>query len=166
MMCSEAKLGMPMRSILLMLGFVLLNCSSTCFAQQCVTTAVPPVFGTYRSSGSGNDVNGTITVSCSVLGTTAVDINYSIKLELSGNAQGIQRQMVFGNEFLKYNLYCDAGRSQVWADGANSTCTILGGQTALLGTRATVHSLYGRIPGGQYVAAGAYFDSLLVQILY
>jgi spore coat protein U-like protein len=162
----RSLLPAPCRLVATILCGMLWAVSQCASAQQCTTTANAPVFGSYLSSGSGNNVAGSITVSCVVLGAVPIDVFYSINIDPGGNAQGTQRRMGFGSNYLNYNIYCDIARSQIWADANNSTCVITGGQSALLGTRVTLHPVYGRIPGGQYVAAGVYTDILQVQVLY
>ena len=147
-------------------GLLMALCSPTASAQLCTTSVVAPVFGLYRSAGNGNSANGVINVSCVVNGVVPQSVLYTVKLELSAQAQGTQRRMTSGSNSLQYNIYCSSSYSQVWADGNNSTCMASGGQPNLLGTLLGVHPVYGRIPGGQFVAPGTYTDNIAVQVLY
>lgn len=156
----------PRHAAVWVAGWLLAMCSPTAWAQLCTTSVVAPVFGVYRSAGNGNSANGVINVSCVVSGVVPQSVLYTVKLDLSANAQGTQRRMNHGGNTLQYNVYCSGGYNQVWADGNNSTCMASGGQPNLLGTLLGVHPVYGRIPGGQFVAPGIYSDSIAIQVLY
>jgi len=147
------------------LGLCLMLWGQAASAQLCTTTALPPVFAAYQASGTGNNGTGSVSVSCVVL-VGAQSVFYTVKLGLSGQAQGTQRRMSSGAAYLSYNLFCDSGYSQIWADGNSGTCVATGGQAGLLGTLLTVYPVYGRIPGGQYVAPGSYSDIVSIEVLY
>ena len=147
-------------------GVLMAICSASVCAQLCTTSVVAPVFGAYRSAGNGNSANGSISVSCVVGGVVPQSVLYTVKLDLSAQAQGSQRRMVYGSNSLQYNVFCSSSYNQVWADGNNSTCVVSGGQPNLLGTLLGIHPVYGRIPGGQFVAPGIYTDSIPIQVLY
>ncbi len=148
------------------LSICLLLWSHTASAQVCVTTAVAPVFAPYQASAGGTTGTGSINVSCVVLGILGQDVSYTVRLSLSAQAQGLQRRMLGDANYLSYNLFCDSGYSQIWADGDGSTCVASGGQSGLLGTLLTVYPVYARIPGGQYVAPGSYNDTVQIDVLY
>lgn len=154
----------PYRTLLSCLFFSL--SSQAAWSQVCTVSAIAPLFGAYQATGSGSGANGSVSVSCVVLGTIGQNIFYTIKLDLSSQAQDTQRRMQSGSNHLRYNLYCDGGFNNIWADGGSSTCTKTGGQANLLGTLLTVFPVYGNIPGGQFVASGSYTDSISVQVLY
>jgi spore coat protein U-like protein len=63
-----------------------------------------------------------------------------------------------GTQTLGYNLYRNAGRTEVWGDGSGGTFTLLGAAG-----RQTV-TLYGRIFPGQPAAAGAYADTVIATL--
>lgn len=157
-----------LRSLCLYSGFFIsmLLCQNNAQAQLCTASAIAPLFGNYQSAGSGSNANGSVSVSCLVPGITPQNVFYTIELELNGQAQLTQRRMVFGTNYLNYNVFCDGGYSQVWADGSGSSCTVTGGQAGLLGTLLTVSPVYGRIPGGQFLSPGTYTDSITVKVLY
>lgn len=60
-----------------------------------------------------------------------------------------------GARTLGYNLYRDAGRTQIWGDGGPGTYTVRGQR----GTRTL--PVYGRIFPGQVAAAGSYADTIV-----
>lgn len=135
-------------------------------AQLCTATAIAPLFGNYPSSAAGNSANGSVSVTCLVLGITPQTVFYTIQLELNSQAQLMQRRMAFGASHLNYNVFCDSGYNQIWADGTGGSCTVTGGQTDLLGNLLSVFPVYGRIPGGQFLSPGVYSDSITVKVLY
>ena len=148
------------------LGLLLLVGWQPASAQACTMTAVAPVFGSYLSSGTGSNAAGSVTVSCVVVGALALDVFYTVKLGPGNQAQGTQRRLRSGTSHLSYNVYCDPGHSQIWADGTGGTCVRTGGRQGLLGSLLNVYPVYGRIPGGQFVAPGVYTDLIMVEVLY
>ena len=148
------------------LFFLLILFSNDTRAQVCTVSAVSPAFGSYQASGSGNSANGSISVSCVVLGVIPQSVLYTVKLDLSAQAQGTQRRLNSGGSYLRYNVFCDAILGTIWVDGTLSTCIGTGGQAGFLGTLLTVFPVYANIPGGQFVASGTYIDSIGVQVLY
>lgn len=160
---STVSLRLLLRAIL---GLWLALWGQAASAQVCTTSAVSPVFGNYLSTSPGNTAAGSVSVSCLVLGILGQDVSYVVKLGLSGQAQGTQRRMGSGGNFLGYNVFCDSGHNQIWADGASATCVRTGGQAGLLGNLLTVYPLYGRIPGGQFVPPGSYNDLITIEVLY
>ncbi|WP_309679150.1 spore coat U domain-containing protein [Polaromonas sp.] len=148
------------------LGLWLALSGQAASAQVCTTSAVAPVFGNYLSTSPGSNAAGSVSVSCVVPGVLGQNVFYSVKLGLSGQAQGTQRRMGSAGNFLAYNVFCDSGYNQIWADGTGASCVRTGGQAGLLGTLLTVYPLYGRIPGGQFVSPGSYSDNIAIEVLY
>lgn len=152
-----------------LLALVLALCTSPSQAQTCTATAVAPAFGVYSPSGGNTFANGVVSVSCNVLGVVPISVFYTIRLGLGSQPTGQQRQLAGGPGGagrLQYNLYCDSGYTQVWADGSASSCVVSGGQALLLGSLLTPHPVYGLIISGQYVSAGSYSDVIAVDVLY
>lgn len=135
-------------------------------SSSCTVTTQAVAFGTYDpASASPLDATGTVAVTCTA-GTT-----YSIALDAGANASvagdaTTRRMLANTTDFLPYTLYLDAGRTTIWGDGANGTSvnpttgTFTGDGTELS------HSAYGRIGAGQYVAPGAYADTVLATVTY
>ena len=117
-------------------------------------STVSVVFGSYDSlSGRSLDSAGSVTVSCDV------GDSFSIALS-SGQGTLLGRQMVGGSNVMMYNLFTDAQRSVIWGDGTNGTVVVNGSGS---GT-SVIYTVYGRIPGGQNLPAGAYSDSIVVTL--
>jgi spore coat protein U-like protein len=76
-----------------------------------------------------------------------------------------KRQLRSGASLLRYNLYADNARTQVWGDGSDGST----GDSLPLTTSSAFRSytIYGRIPNGQPLATvGLYQDSISVQVTY
>lgn len=109
------------------------------------------------------DASSTVSVTCTS------GSPYSIGMGNGANASGTQRRMISGANFLNYNLYVDAGRTNAWTTAAsNSTCTTA--NSCALGTgngSAQSVSIYGRVPSiGTAPPTGAYTDTVLMTITY
>jgi spore coat protein U-like protein len=141
------------------LACVLLFCAGSTAAPPAGATCgtfsvVSVVFGSYDSLSSHSlDSAGSVTVSCD-----AGD-SFSIALS-SGQGTFLGRQMVGGSNVMMYNLFTDAQRSVIWGDGTNGTVVVSGSGS---GT-SVIYTVYGRIPGGQNLPAGAYSDSIVVTL--
>jgi spore coat protein U-like protein len=109
------------------------------------------------------DASSTVSVTCTS------GSPYSIGMDNGANASGTQRRMKTGANFLNYNLYVDAGRTNAWTTAAsNSTCTTA--NSCALGTgngSAQSVNIYGRVPSiGTAPPTGAYSDTVLMTITY
>ncbi len=127
----------------------------------CTVTTTPVNFGAYNVfNNTPTDTIGQITVACTGVGTT-----YSVAIQLNkglvGSIDQRKLQQTNGNDFLRYNLYIDAGRSTIWGDGTDSSVTqtinVIGGTSQTL-------TIYGRIPQLQDVSMGDYNDTVGVTI--
>lgn len=146
---------------------------------------------TPSSAGGSFQVGATILVSCNVTGSTltfggsidplqtpgpvdaATSLNvtctkttpYAVALSAGANAGNAQafgsRVMKSGNNTLPYQLYLDAGRTQVWGDGTGSG--VFSGTGT--GSNQTL-SVYGRLPSLSGIVPGNYSDTVTVTITY
>lgn len=121
---------------------------------KCVITTVDMDFGVYDPT----------TVSDAITFVETICTNDSIAvLTLDGGASGNigARTLVKGADTLNYQLYLDAARTQVFGDQS-------GGQTLGVVGNGTLqtHSVYGRIPTGQFVTEGNYTDTVIATIIY
>jgi spore coat protein U-like protein len=128
----------------------------------CSVSATGVNFGAYDVFvATPYDSTGTVTVTCD----QAPPVDVTITIGPSGTSGGfIPRQMRSSSspDRLNYNLFVNAGRSTVWGDGAAGTSTVF--LKNVKKNRPTVTTIYGRIPPGQDVSVGSYFDSLTVTI--
>jgi spore coat protein U-like protein len=118
---------------------------------------------------------GTTLVATNIDASTTVSVTctngspYSIGMDNGANVSGSQRRMKSGANFLNYNLYVDAGRTNAWTTAAsNSTCT--SANSCFLGSgsgSAQSVSIYGRVPStGSAPPTGTYTDTVTMTITY
>jgi spore coat protein U-like protein len=158
--------------IALMFGGVVLGMAAPAFAQTatanlnisatvnktCTITTTPVAFGAYdpvvTHATAPLDAQGTVVVTCTKGAGTRIDLG------LGGNALGSVRRMAGATEFLTYELYQDSGHTIVWGSGATNGNTI----GAAPSRAARTIDVYGRVPGGQDVAADSYTDTVVATI--
>ena len=126
---------------------------------NCSVTASDLAFGNYApSSGAPATASTTLQVTC----TPA--LAYTIALD-GGTTTGAVAARALrdgGAGQLSYGLYTSSGYSTIWGDGSGTTQTVAGtGNGAAKG-----HTVYGRIPASQFVAAGSYSDRITVTVSY
>jgi spore coat protein U-like protein len=127
--------------------------------------AVPPMcsamasglnFGTYRATGGPVAFTGTIHVLCHGGNAT-----FTVALTAGSSGNVAMRQMQVSNgTALRYQLYLDPARTQVWGDGA-------AGRIAgpITGTSVQL-TVYGLLFGGQHVPAGRANDTVQAILNY
>jgi spore coat protein U-like protein len=128
---------------------------------RCDVTATPITFGAYDVfSSTAVRSTATINVTCTTGGAQLVTVTIGPSLG-SGGFSPRQMRWASGNDRLDYNLYSDAGLTQIWGDG-----TGVGSPVTVLVDRGRPFngSVYGVIPARQNVSAGLYSDSLTVTI--
>lgn len=128
--------------------------------EVCNVSATDLAFGVYDPASAATDNTSTITVTCTK-GT-----NYSIGLD-AGTAAGATvttRQMedAVSSDLINYSLYSDASRTVNWGNTANTDTVDVASATGA----AENHTVYGRIPAGQFVSAGSYSDTITVTLTY
>jgi spore coat protein U-like protein len=123
-------------------------------AAQCNVTAADLGFGAVDPLGGNVDQATTITVKCTKNSAYTVGLNAGA----TTGATIAQRLMANGTDTMDYNLYKEAGRSNVWGNSAVSPSWVAG-TGAGLGT-AQVLTVYGRVPSGQTnLAVGSYTET-------
>jgi spore coat protein U-like protein len=123
----------------------------------CTVTNGTVAFGNYSPVDSANvDQTGTFTVACTK-GTGA-----TVGLATGNNSLAGARRMTNGVEFLTYELYKEAARTNVWANALTGLVTLL---PAASNAPQTL-TVYGRIAPGQNVAIGSYTDSVSITVTY
>jgi len=141
------------------IGLALAAAQPAVAAAKCtITTASNVAFGTYDVfSASPLDTTGVVQISCNGAAQT-------ITVDLSrGNAPTYSpRYMLKGSEQLNYNLYLDAARTLIWGDGTGGT-SVYGPVDPPNGVNVNL-TIYGRIPAGQDLTAGAYADTIVATI--
>lgn len=130
-------------------------------AQAACTISTTGVnFGTYNVfQGTPDDADGQVTFRC-----TTFELFVRIDLDRGGAASFNPRQMRQGSEILSYNLYRDASRSTIWGDGTGGTQNFV--QIFVPANQNINLTVYGRIPAGQDVRAGAYTNTVTATIQF
>lgn len=116
-------------------------------------------FGTLSSLASFNDAIGGGSGGVGFQITCTNGLSYSIGLNTGLNDSAGQRRMSNGSDFIVYDLYRDASRSQPWGavgSGNELTSTGTGVQQA--------HIVFGRIPPSATPPSGNYSDTVQVTI--
>lgn len=117
-------------------------------------------FGDYTPS-SDKLINTTVSIGC-LLGLGVLP-DFDVGLTSQNSADMNARYLKNGGVHLNYNIYTSNGYSTVWGDTAPNTQHY---NTLLLLGSANFTG-YGRIPAGQYVAAGGpYTDLVTVTVTY
>jgi spore coat protein U-like protein len=123
-------------------------------APTCTISATSVNFGSYNVfTGSATDSTGTVTINCNGSAHNVV-----VALSKGASATYNPRTMVKGSEVLSYNLFQDAARTSIWGDGTGGTATYTDANPA--NNTNVVLTVYGRVPAGQDVSAGAYSDTV------
>jgi len=123
---------------------------------DCTVAATDLAFGTMGLLASNVDSTSTITITCTP--TTA----YTVGLD-AGNVTGStvdDRLMASSGTTMRYQIYSDTARTQVWRDATDST---VGGTGSGLAQTMTV---YGRIPPQTTPAVGSYLAQVTATITY
>ncbi len=120
-------------------------------------------FGTYDpSSPSAIEANGTVRVACE-LSVDALPV-FAVSLSSGAASHFSPRVMTSGAATLSYNFYTTPSHTAIWGDGTRDTETQGYGGLLVLGhVELTIH---GVVPPGQFVAAGAYGDTIIVTVEY
>jgi spore coat protein U-like protein len=123
---------------------------------SCSVTGGTLNFNSYDPlSAAPTDGSLQIAVACTK-GTTA-----SIGLSTGSHASAGVRRMTDGIDFLSYELYQDAGRTNVWTDTGAGLLTYLASTNA-----SQLFSVEGRIAPGQNVAAGTFSDTVTITVTF
>lgn len=122
----------------------------------CLVSAQDLAFGSY-SPGAGSAQAGSTTASVTCTNGTA----YTVGLDAGTGASATvaARKMTSGSNTLQYALYRDASHTQVWGTSAGVDTKSGTGTGA-----AQSLTIYGLIPAGQNVQAGAYTDTITLTV--
>lgn len=134
--------------------------ASATVARGCTISATNLVFGAYPAIAGATTVMGTstITVTCAVGDTYTVGLDSGLN---GGGGQEPPRRMARATapvDFLNYELFRDAARTQYWGDNGQTRVTATGSGLA------QSHTVFGRLPGAQVVRVGAYIDTVTVTV--
>jgi spore coat protein U-like protein len=153
-------------------GALLLALAGTAAAQgaggaSCTVEASGLDFGQYLGASSApSDITGTILVTCTATGSSAVPVTFNIALA-GVDADG-SRRIASGQSVLRYHLYLDQARTVPWGDGSNGTSTIGGsGAASAASPLRQSFTVYGRLLARQTGArAGRHSGVVPVLLTY
>lgn len=127
---------------------------------NCTISAAPLAFGSYdpvvANASAALDGSSTVTITCTRGSTSTVG------LDAGTNASGSVRRLSNGTQFLTYELYKEAARTNVWG----GTGTGLQNPGAAPSNAARPLTVHGRVTPGQDVAVGAYTDTIVATITF
>jgi len=126
----------------------------------CNVSATDLAFGVYDPSAADNEKTSTITVTC----TKATAYDVGLNEGTVAGATVTTRQMIdtVSTDLINYSLFSDSSRTVNWGNTVSTDTVHVGSAT---GT-AENHTVYGRIPTGQFVTAGSYSDTITVTVTY
>ena len=141
----------------MLLCAVLVAYAGMAWGQECRVTVSPVNFGNYDTlSGAPRDATGKIMVTCDA------GVPFTVKLdqgETPGRSFNPRELRAAGRRNnLKFNLYRDSARQEIWGDGTGNTFVVTGTGT---GNPISL-TVYGRIQPRQNVPAEHYFDQVNV----
>ncbi len=123
----------------------------------CTVAATPLSWTVLVPTNSDIDNTATVTVRCNPNTAFTVDINTGLNSP-GGSGQRRVRNVTL-NAFIKYEVYRNAARSQVWGTGAGQNYS---GNSGATGT--VVIPAYGRLNSVNSLRAGGYTDTLTVTV--
>lgn len=134
--------------------------AATCRVTSPATTTL--AFGAYDPAAAGAAV-GSLTMNFRCTRGTAWEVTLSTGAN-GPSATGTTRAMAGAGDFLNYELYRNAARTEVWSPtvGGN-TVSGVGVGNAPGGDNVTI---YGGIPAGQFPAPGSYSDTVTLTVNY
>ena len=125
---------------------------------HCTISTVGVAFGNYNVfSPTALTSNGSVTYSCVGIGSNSITIDLS-----QGNGTYAVREMRRGTEPLGYNLYLNAGATQIWGNGTGGSQRY--GPIDPPNNQNVTVTIFGRIPPGQDVTIGNYTDTIVATI--
>jgi spore coat protein U-like protein len=141
------------------------------FGATCNAAATGVAFGTYTPNQVvPADSAGSITVMCSkgALDALPLTVTYSVEIGRGTSSSYSPREMTGSSSKLRYNLYRDALRLNIWGDATGGTSNLTGSLLlqSPLGTASGIHSVYARIFAAQNAVPGPYADTVVVTISY
>lgn len=124
---------------------------------SCIVVATPMAFGNY------DPTSATATTATSVISVTCTSgAPYNVGLDKGANGASVTARLLkVGANTLPYGLYSDVSHSVNWGNTVG-TDTVTGTGSAIL----QPITVYGSIPAGAAVPAGAYVDTVNVTVTY
>ncbi|CDZ78963.1 putative secreted protein [Legionella massiliensis] len=125
----------------------------------CIVTTTPVAFGNYSPvQATPTTGTGTIITTCTLSSTYTIGLDAGA----SSGATVTTRKMTFLTNLLPYGLYQDSGHTTNWGNTPGTDTPAATTATGLAQTK----TVYGSIPAGATVPAGAYTDTVNVTVTY
>jgi spore coat protein U-like protein len=122
----------------------------------CLVSAASLAFGTY--TGAVVDTASTVSVTC----TNTTPYNVGLSVGLATGATVTTRKMTGpASALLSYSLFSDSSRTLNWGQTIGTDTVTGTGNGA-----AQAISVFGRLTAGQFVAPGAYTDTITATVTY
>ena len=131
---------------------------SATVSNNCTISTAPLAFGAYDpvDANSAANLNGTGTV---IVACTK-NVAPTIALGLGDNPNGATRRLNDGTNYLTYEMYKDAARTQVWGDAGGDLLS----PGAAPSKAPRTFTVYGAVTGNQDVPAGNYADTVVATV--
>lgn len=123
-----------------------------------ITLATDLDFGVVGSLASNRDQTSSVRVRCPV--GTSWRLGLSDGVNVSG---GVRRMRSAAGNYVRYELYRDAGRTQRWGNTLGTDTT---NGTGMGEATAVTQSVYGRVPAQTSRPSGSYTDTVTVTLTY
>ena len=132
---------------------------------SCTVTTTSVTFPTYdplntHTPGNPADATGSVSITCASGLPVVVRLGQSTPAVAGSTEDSPAREMTgpTPTDKLAYNLYVDSGHATIWGNTSGTGVADTGTGVAEL------HTIYGRIPGGQNVASGSYADTVTATV--
>jgi spore coat protein U-like protein len=123
---------------------------------SCSVSGTTINFGTYTSGQTANlDAQGNITYNNCPEGTLTISLDGGTSNNISNRTMSAG-----GGDSLRYQLYKNSGRTQIWGSDVE------GLQQVLLVPGSGEMPVYGRVLSGQSVASGTYSDTVNITMTF
>lgn len=131
---------------------------------SCTVSATSLNFGNYDPlSNANDDSTGNIHVRCTLV--AALNGSFTVDLSTGDSGSYAARKLINGSSELRYNLYTNSTRNQIWGDGTGGSVRVSRSFAGLLLVDRNI-TVYGRIDAGQNVPADVYRDTIIVTVTY
>jgi spore coat protein U-like protein len=158
------RLSLPRRRAPFLCGLALVSgLAHAASITDCTVSVSGVVFGTYTPlAATALLSNGSVNIAC-----TGIKGNNGVTIDLSPGSSGAYiptRTLTSGTLSLNYNLYVDAGYSQVWGNGSGGS--VEGSVSIRKHSPNATLTIYGAVAARQDPAPGVYSDSIIVSVNY
>ncbi len=151
------------RTFSMIVGVAVLCASAN--AANCTVSSDGVSFGNYNALSYRIGVTaGRVTVLCS--GTQTEHVSYAVSLTRTA-ARAEDHTLRSAGHALRYGLFLNAARTELWGDGTGGTSEIKDSMTLTNGHGSQDYAIYGRMPSRQNDATeGSYLDTVVMTLVW